>query len=155
MGNAGMPFYDSIEIDELLHPILVSVRRLVKDSEGAGKFRGAPSIRVEFKPVDCEIELGFVSDGTVNPALGACGGGAAQPARQYIINADGSQTELSTSEHISVHRGQTVVSISSAGGGYGDPSKRAPEEVANDVREGWISAERASDVYGVAFTKHL
>jgi N-methylhydantoinase B len=155
MGNAGMPFYDSVEIDELLHPIRVDTRRLVKDSEGAGQFRGAPSLRVEFSPVDCNIELGFVSDGTVNPAMGACGGGAAQPARQYVVNADESESPLSTSEHISVHQNQTVVSISSAGGGYGNPAARDPERVAHDVREGWISVARAAAVYKVILTPSM
>src|SRR5207237_8179347 len=42
MGNAGMPFYDSIEIDELHHPIRVETRRIIPDSEGAGTYRGAP-----------------------------------------------------------------------------------------------------------------
>ena len=42
MGNAGMPFHDSVEVDELRHPIRIETRRLVPDSEGAGTFRGAP-----------------------------------------------------------------------------------------------------------------
>jgi N-methylhydantoinase B/oxoprolinase/acetone carboxylase alpha subunit len=52
MRNAGMPFYDSIEIDQLHHPIRIETRRLVLDSEGAGTYRGAPGIVTEFRPVD-------------------------------------------------------------------------------------------------------
>jgi N-methylhydantoinase B len=36
VGNAGMCYQDSIEIDELRHPIFVRSRRLIPDSEGAG-----------------------------------------------------------------------------------------------------------------------
>jgi N-methylhydantoinase B len=41
------------------------------------------------------------------------------------------------------------VSVCCGGGGYGPPAERAAERVAHDVAEGWISAERARDVYRV------
>lgn len=152
MGNAGMPFYDSVEVDEMLHPILVRTRRLSPDSEGAGTFRGAPGILTEFEPVSCDMELGFCSDGTVSPALGVCGGQAARSARQWIEHPDGSATPLSTSEQLVVRQGERVVSHSNGGGGYGDPLRRDPVRVAHDVTEGWITAHRARAIYGVALT---
>ena len=39
--------------------------------------------------------------------------------------------------------------ITGAGGGVGDPKKRDPEKVREDVRNGYLTAERAADVYGV------
>ena len=35
------------------------------------------------------------------------------------------------------------------GGGWGDPRERDPREVARDVREGYITRERAREVYAV------
>jgi N-methylhydantoinase B len=148
MGNAGMPFYDSIEIDELHHPIRITVRRIVADTEGAGAFRGAPGILTEFRPVGTDIEIGFVSDGTVNPALGVRGGQPAPPAKQFLRSDLGEVTPLGTSEQIVIRRDQTMVSYSNGGGGFGDPLARDPERIARDVREGWISAKRAVEVYG-------
>lgn len=49
---------------------------------------------------------------------------------------------------IELRLGQSIVSVSS-GGGYRPPWRREPGRVANDVREGWVSRERAADVYGV------
>ena len=43
-------------------------------------------------------------------------------------------------------------SIDNGGGGYGDPREREMERVLHDVREGYISAEAARDVYGIAIT---
>jgi N-methylhydantoinase B len=149
MGNAGMPFFDSIEIDEMLHPMFVKTRRLAIDSEGAGEYRGAPGVLTEFRPVDCDMELGFCSDGTVNPALGIRGGGAAVPARQWLVADDGEITPLMTSEQVLVRQDQTVVSYSNGGGGFGEPCHRDPTLVAKDVREGWISRQRARDTYFV------
>jgi N-methylhydantoinase B len=50
---------------------------------------------------------------------------------------------------VTLHRGETVLSYTAAGGGYGDPLDREPERVLRDLAEGWITAERAHDVYGV------
>ncbi len=152
MGNAGMPFYDSVEIDEMLHPMLVERRSIAPDSEGAGAFRGAPGIRTEFRPVDCEFELGFVSDGTVNPAQGACGGLPSISAKQYLESDEGAVFMLGTAEQVVVRADQKVVSISNGGGGYGDPATRDPERVRVDVVEGLVSRERAEAVYKVALT---
>ncbi len=35
------------------------------------------------------------------------------------------------------------------GGGYGDPLERAIEEVAEDVRQGYVSIKAAAELYGV------
>jgi N-methylhydantoinase B len=96
------------------------------------------------------MELGFCSDGTVNPALGILGGHAAAAARQWLQGDDGEVVNMRTAEQIVVRKDQLVVSYSNGGGGYGDPSHRLPEKVAKDVREGWISKERAREVYKVS-----
>jgi N-methylhydantoinase B len=36
------------------------------------------------------------------------------------------------------------------GGGWGDPRSRAPEAVAEDVKEGKVSLKRAAQIYGWA-----
>jgi N-methylhydantoinase B len=46
--------------------------------------------------------------------------------------------------------GQSILSVSCGGGGYGRPEERDPERVAKDVAEQWIDAQRALDVYRVA-----
>jgi N-methylhydantoinase B len=45
--------------------------------------------------------------------------------------------------------GETILSICCGGGGYGDPTERSVDLVEKDLKEGWISAERASKVYGI------
>ena len=48
--------------------------------------------------------------------------------------------------------GERIVSVSAGGGGYGDPLTRDPAAVLHDVLEGWVSRERALEVYGVVLT---
>ncbi|HRY22950.1 MAG: hydantoinase B/oxoprolinase family protein [Geminicoccaceae bacterium] len=150
VGNAGLCRHDSIEVDELHHPIFVKDRRLLTDSEGPGEFRGAPSAYVEFGPIEgCTMQVLYTADGTVNPAQGARGGWPGCRAEAFKRELDGSLTTLPACHGVTLVAGEQVVSHSAGGGGYGAPASRDPERVLHDVLEGWISTERARRVYGV------
>jgi N-methylhydantoinase B len=149
-GDGGALLRDSVEIDELKHPLVVWEQRLIPDTEGAGRRRGAPSAYGEFGPLDTSMDAFFLSDGTVNPPQGVQGGLAGGRAAQHLRRTDGELVPLDLCGSVSVQSGERLVSISTGGGGYGSPDQREPERVADDVREGLITVERARDVYKVA-----
>ena len=150
MGNAGMPLVDSIEVDEIHHPMLVHERRLVPDSEGAGRHRGGPGFRVEYGPVDCDMEIGYVCDGRLNPARGARGGEPGCPARHYKRTRAGDLVEvLDASAQYVLKNGESVIAYTPGGGGYGPSRERDPQRVKHDVAEGWVGVERARETYAV------
>jgi len=149
VGNGGMCFIDSVELDELYQPIWISERRIMPDTEGPGSNRGAPSLFVEFGPVGCPVDLAYVSDGSINAPLGARGGGVGGPAGHIKRRVDGVLEPLSNCVKVTIADGEMIQSISCGGGGYGPPMERAPSRVLADVAEGWISKRRARDVYGV------
>jgi N-methylhydantoinase B len=140
---------DSTEVLELLRPIRVWADRIVPDTEGAGRFRGAPSLYIEYGPVDTELEVLYAADGTVNPALGVRGGQSGALCRPAMRKSDGEVVELEAWARVVLQPGETVISISSGGGGYGPPHEREVERVLHDLADGWVSVERARDVYGV------
>jgi N-methylhydantoinase B len=153
-GNAGMCRQDSVEVDELHHPMHVVRRQLVRDSEGAGRFRGAPGALVEFGPIEgATMRVLYTADGTVNPAAGARGGLPGGLSESFKRARDGSLTRLPACGGVEMAPGETVVSISTGGGGYGSPLERDPARVKHDLDEGWISRERAERVYGLALAE--
>jgi N-methylhydantoinase B len=152
VGNGGLVRRDSVELDELHHPIRVVAQKILPDTEGAGRFRGAPSAYAEFGPVDTELVCMYASDGAVTPARGARGGLPGGPARQFRRRVDGVLEPLEPCGAIVLQPGETIVSHSCAGGGYGQPFEREPARVLRDVREGWVTRERAAKLYGVAVT---
>ncbi|TYB48908.1 hydantoinase B/oxoprolinase family protein [Actinomadura chibensis] len=155
VGCAGMLRRDSVEIAEMTHPIRVTRQRLVQDTEGAGRFRGAPSAEVEYGPVGTSMTVVYGSDGAVFPALGVRGGGAGGLTRHLRRDRAGELTELSSQGLVELADGERIVSITAGGGGYGPPAERDPDHVREDVREGWISPERARDVYRVSLRPDL
>jgi N-methylhydantoinase B len=150
IGNAGLCRHDSIEVDELHHPLHIVSRHIVPDTEGAGQYRGAPSMISEFGPTPgCTMKVLYTSDGTINHAIGVLGGGGGGPSRALKRELDGSLTTLPACYGVTLEPGEYVVSYSSGGGGYGKPTERDPALVMHDLQEGWITAERARSVYGV------
>jgi N-methylhydantoinase B len=155
VGNAGMCYQDSIEVDELRHPILVHARRLIADSEGAGRFRGALGAYSEFSPRGCAMTVAYVSDGNLNPAKGVRGGRSGTPSGQFLKRRSGALEPVPGCAEVLVQPGEAMVSVSCGGGGYGPAEERAPSRVADDVREGWVSRRRAESVYRVALSDDL
>ncbi|MEX1143162.1 MAG: hydantoinase B/oxoprolinase family protein [Thermoleophilaceae bacterium] len=150
VGNGGMLMRDSVEVDELAYPIRIEATRLLTDTEGPGRRRGTPSAYVEYGPVDCVLHVAYGSDGTAQLARGARGGGDGPLAEQYRRKQDGSLEPLPAVGVPAIQPGETIVSISTGGAGYGDPFERDVELVAHDVRERWLTPDRAASVYGVA-----
>jgi N-methylhydantoinase B len=154
VGNAGLCFQDSVELDELRQPIVVNKRRFLVDTEGAGRKRGAHSIFVEFGPIGCGIMVGYGSDGAINPAKGVRGGLNGGPARQYKVSRNGNVEELPGCAMVAVADGERIRSYSCGGGGYGAPADRDPNEVLHDISEGWVSRARGEAVYRVAIDEN-
>lgn len=148
-GNGGQCLLDSVELDELRMPVIVTRRQFVIDSEGAGQYRGASSLVTEFGPLSGKMTVAYVADGSVNPAQGARGGGAGGATSQVLLDKDGQCHDIPVAGNVDLVPGETIRSVCAGGGGYGVPKSRAVAAVIDDVRERWISHERALSVYGV------
>jgi N-methylhydantoinase B len=152
VGNSGMVAIDSVEMTEARFPIIVHSRTLRMDSEGAGRLRGAPGARVEFGARGTSISVIFGNDGYETPAEGVRGGQPGGLAREWLRTADGVIEPLDPCAPVTLHDGESIISETAGGGGYGPPSQRPPTEIARDVEQGWISLERAQSVYGYVVT---
>ncbi len=149
LGNAGMSYQDSIELDEMRFPLTVRGRHFITDSGGDGRTRGGASVYCEFGPTEGDLEVGYVSDGNITAPEGARGGGEGARANQFRRDPNGGLHQLDPCAQAVIPTGHTIVSYSCGGGGYGSPLERDAVRVADDVREKWISAEAAQGVYAV------
>ena len=149
-GNAGMCRHDGIEVDELSYPMVIHERRVLADTGGAGMFRGAPSIRVEFGPLGLEpMRVFYNADGMINVAKGVRGGANGGPSRVLKRTTEGSLEAQQNCAGVWLAAGESIVSVSSGGGGYGSPAERSEQAILDDVREGYVSAEQARGVFGI------
>jgi N-methylhydantoinase B len=152
--SGGMILRDSVELDELRHPILVEAQRIVPDSEAPGRWCGSPNVLVEYGPVGTSMTVLYAADAVVNPALGVRGGHAGKPSGQQKRTATGELVELDAVGSLVLADQERVIGYYGGGGGYGPPFERDPQLVRRDVEEGWITSERAREVYGVELDPH-
>lgn len=149
---AGLMYRDSVEVDELKHPIRVNALELVQDSAGAGRHRGAPAQQIELTPTGNPVTAVISCDGQHAPPRGVVGGLAGTPGATWLVNDNGDAARLPNVVQITLQKGQTLRGRDSSGGGYGDPLTRDTARVLHDVLEGWESREKARTIYGVVFT---
>jgi N-methylhydantoinase B len=152
IGDAGQPFRDSVEVDEIAHPIRIHEQRVIPDREGAGRYRAAPAAYVEYGPVDTSMEVMFGSDGSINPPRGVRGGHDGACAEQHKRHLDGTISALHNYDRVVLQPGETIISICSAGGGYGPPHERDPNRIQHDLDEGFLTPQHAHHTYRVVVT---
>ena len=140
----------SAEVSELQHPIIVEKLAIRQDSGGAGKFQGGAGAVISFYAHKAPVRFVFFSGSRDIPPQGVLGGEAGAPTYAWLETENGERELLGNNGDIWLQPGQRLHSESCGGGGYGDPAARPKEQVEDDVREGWISADYASRNYGVA-----
>ena len=97
--------------------------------------------------------MGYSLDGQQNPPRGVRGGHDADPCAAWVETADGTRVDAPPAASLEVREGERIVSVTTGGGGYGDPLDREPARVLDDVLEQRVSRERARTVYGVVLSE--
>lgn len=148
----GAMYWTTNEILEKRFPMLVLEEELIQDSAGAGQWDAAPGCKFVFTPRHDPMAVAYSCDGQVNLPKGTDGGleGAASASWKYNVEkGESSRIELPSFAVPTITKGEALVSECSVGGGYGNPLDRDPELVRHRAREGWISVEKAYEIYGV------
>jgi len=139
-----------VEIFESDTPLIVEERSLVCDSGGPGKMRGGLGRKMVIRVPDDDT----APQGPTSIALqagrfkyapqGLFGAGPGVMAKFLINEKDGDPSGLTLCQ-----KGDVIQFLSAGGGGYGDAYERDPEAVEQDVRNGYVSLDKAREEYGV------
>ncbi len=135
-----------VEATEQVGPIVVWRKELRPDSGGAGCMRGGLGQVVEIAAAEgYQIHFNAMFDRTRFAARGRNGGGEGQAG---TVALDDGTVLRGKGSRIEVPVGRSVVLSLPGGGGHGAPGARSRPAVASDVKNGYVSAERARDDYG-------
>jgi N-methylhydantoinase B len=139
------------EVLETRFPLVIEWSRLGIDSGGDGLRRGGLGMRRALRLSEGSATYSLLSDGAIVPPFGVVGGESAAPVDSFVVR-DGREIRFERPGKVggfALREGDTVILQSAGGGGYGDPIERPADRVAEDVREGYVTAEHASEIYGV------
>jgi N-methylhydantoinase B len=137
-----------VEFLELNSNLFCEALEFTSDSGGAGEFRGGLGLTRKLRFVSPGDFL-TVTKRSKSPPWACAGGHASQP--NVAIYFPGSEKEKRVGTHrAAVQTGDRVIIRSAGGAGYGNPHRREPERVRQDVLDGYITEQAARTVYGVA-----
>ena len=131
-----------VEALEIEYPLTLLRYELVADSGGVGQYRGGMGLRRVYRANEaCRVRVDVSrqrsrSWGLLGGGPGAHGGIEAGPGVAF----DGDSAVL--------RPGQWFAVVTPGAGGFGQPSRRAPEAIARDLAQGVITPEIARTAYG-------
>jgi N-methylhydantoinase B len=135
---------------------LITIKKyaLRKDSGGAGEYRGGLGIQREFEIMNEGVSYTGLGDRHKFHPWGLAGGLEGSGGAYYHHAIGGTVTHLpSKCTGLPVKKGDVIEVLTPGSGGYGDPLRRPPEKVLEDVIEEKVSAEKALEFYKVALQK--
>jgi N-methylhydantoinase B len=140
-----------IEIIESEFPTRVERFEMTTDSGGAGKWRGGLGFARDYRILTDDVRFSMRTDKhRIAPWGGDHGADGAKGA--CVINPESRNEQRLPSRFgdYRLRKNDTVRLERPGGGGLGDPFERPAEKVLEDVRQGYVSVERALDDYGIA-----
>ncbi len=138
------------EMFEQQTPHTLIRHELLADSAGAGEWRGGLGVETIFRIGSDDTQLVTFGDGDFEPAFGLFGGGEGTLNFIRLHYPDGSVVTPKNKDLITgVPKGVLYHQEAGGGGGYGDPRKRDRKLLAEEVKNGIISAEAARRLYGM------
>jgi N-methylhydantoinase B len=142
-----------VEIIESEFPTRIERFEMIPDSGGAGRWRGGLGFARDYRILTDEVRFSmrtdkhaiapFGSDKGLSGANGSCIVNPGADQEKRLPSRFGDQ-RLSEGDLLRIER--------PGGGGLGNPFDRAAEQVLEDVRQGYVSAERAKSDYKVSIS---
>ena len=161
----------NVEHTEQSFPVLFLYRKEIRDSGGAGKWRGGLSAESCFIPHGTDsITHDTLSSGNAIPTSSGMMGGYPGAVNRYRFLRDSniaermkrseligdidelegkSETLQLRQQDFTQNPADVYAVLWSAAGGFGDPLERDPARVQADVENGDVSVETAREIYGV------
>ncbi|MGV2870742.1 hydantoinase B/oxoprolinase family protein [Colwellia sp. E150_009] len=143
----GDTFNCPAEIAETRYGVTVAQMALNDEDGGAGQYRGGKGIILDYKMRNDDSFLTCAYTRAEVPPWGLKGGEAGTFNRVEVIRTDGTTERYAMASGVVINNNDIIRVITANGAGYGDPKLRSREAIANDIKNGYVTAEYASKVY--------
>ena len=141
MGMSGLGSIQrgSVEEIEIRFPWRTVRWHFLPDLSGAGEWRGGSGMAWEVLNLGSDVGAATgSSDGDLTQPPGA-GGGEPGPLSHMYIKRGEEVRHAQTHRMVQVKTGDILGKVSGGGGGVGDPHRRDPDAVADDVRNEFVT----------------
>ncbi|WP_336980872.1 hydantoinase B/oxoprolinase family protein [Altererythrobacter fulvus] len=137
-----------VEAIETEYPLLVEAYELIPDTGGAGTYRGGLGLRRVLRPRGHVAMFSGQGERFRNAPWGVFGGTKGGTGRFLVRRADGREEVLPTKPaFVEIHPDEALIVETAGAGGYGDPARRDPVAIAEDLASGKFSAAYLASHY--------
>lgn len=139
-----------VESIEAEVPIVMRRYHLIPGTGGPGEHRGGLAVRLDFQVFHPQaiVTARGMERFRLEP-WGVAGGRAGTSGSCVIDRGTPRARNVGKVDVLRLEPGDVISIFSPAGGGHGDPRRRDPERVREDVRAGFLSPAQAREQYGV------
>ena len=148
-GFHGETYNCPAEINEARNGLYVDCLKLNMEPGGEGQYTGGRGIVMDYR---VRADNGFLTAGYTRskfPAWSIDGGHEGSPNYVEYRPKEGEPQRFAFVSGLTTQRDDVIRVVTGNGAGLGDPKNRDPDAVRRDVKNGYISAERAEEIYGV------
>lgn len=138
------------EINEARNGLYVDQMALNCGPGGEGQFTGGRGIIMDYR---IRAQKGFLTAGYTRskfPAWGLDGGQEGSGNIVQFLPAKGEARDYAFVSELPTTTDDVIRVVTGNGGGIGNPRDRDPARVADDVKNGYLTAARAREIYGYA-----
>jgi N-methylhydantoinase B len=155
-GHSLWPGFTNVpnEFIEAYFPLRVEAYEAILDSGGAGLHRGGNGLSVGYRFLN-DGQIAIHDDRWLTYPWGVNGGAPGMRSTKILIRADGREETLPAKcEGIEVKNGDILYFNTWGGGGWGDPLKREPQLVLDDINRSLVSVKGAA-AYGLVINDDM
>ncbi|TCP29583.1 N-methylhydantoinase B [Scopulibacillus darangshiensis] len=139
-----------VEVAETRYGILIDEYSLHCDSAGAGEYIGGSGVIRSYRALSDNQTITTMFGRHQFAPWGLNGGEDGSPNNVYFRKANGETAgPFGMTTRYPLNKGDVVQLVTATGGGYGHPFNRPAKQVADDVKNGYISLEHAQETFGV------
>jgi N-methylhydantoinase B len=149
-GFHGETYNCPAEVSEARNGLFVDRMELNEEPGGEGEWAGGHGIRLDYR---VRADGSFLTAGYTRSRIlpwALDGGREGSPNYVQVLRTDGAVERYAFCSGVTINRDDVIRIVTGAGGGLGDPLRRDRAAVARDVRDGFVTPERARAVYGAA-----
>ncbi|MGY6211444.1 hydantoinase B/oxoprolinase family protein [Cytobacillus firmus] len=139
-----------VEVAETRYGVMVDEYSLHTDGAGAGEYLGGSGVIRSYKALSDNQMVSVTFGRNKFVPWGMKDGQEGSANEVYIEKANGDvDGPFGIYPRYPLNKGDVVKLVTATGGGYGDPYKRPADQVAQDVKNGYITAAQANESFGV------
>lgn len=147
----GDTFNYPVELLEAKFPLRIVRHALnIEGGTGAGQWRGGFGVVREYEVLAEGMYLYASFGRSATRPWGLAGGREGSLNYIEVVRPDGARTRLARTAYHALHTGDRVRLVTGGGGGWGPPEQRSPQQIRDDIADGYIDPVSAEREYQLA-----